>query len=447
MKNILITITVSALSIFNANAQIITTVAGNGSTTYTGDGGPATLASLYAPFGVAADLSGNIYITDSKNHCIRKVDVAGTITTITGNGIAGYSGDGGPASDAQINLPTKVTIDASGNVYFIDNGNHRIRRIGLDGIITTIAGTGVADNTGDGGPATDAAMYASSGLALDRFGSIYFGDLTKHTIRKINPSGIISTIAGTGISGYSYDGIPATDAKLNQPFGIDVDDFGNIYVAEYMNNCIRKIDALGMISTLTGYITTGYSGDGGPATAAKLNRPYDVAVAHDGSIFIADESNYAIRKIAPNGIISRVAGTAVMGYSGDGGPATNARISSTTDVALDNFGNLLFTEASGGNRIRKVEGLVSVSNNTLTTNDISIFPNPCCSITTLFCSSPINQKVTIAIFDSYGREVKNLIASTNSNIILESNFPAGTYIVQVVSPSFSASRLLFVQRN
>jgi hypothetical protein len=415
-----------------AHAQIITTVAGSVVNTYTGDGGQATDAGLYNPLGVAVDASGNIYISDTKHHCIRKVDVAGVISTITGNGIAGYSGDNGPAVDAQIDLPSKVAVDASGTIYFVDNANYRLRKISTSGIITTIAGNGTNNNSGDGGLAVDAEINACAGLAIDNVGNIYFGDLGKHTIRKINTAGIITTVVGNGLSGYMGDGGPATAARLNEPFGIDIDNAGNLYIAEYVNNCIRKVSASGIISTLTGFITTGYSGDGGPATNAILNRPVDVIADKYGKLYIADYNNHVIRRIESNGIISTIAGTGVGGFSGDEGVATAAKLRGPGDVALDAHGSLYITDYTN-NRIRKISDVVGVGNiSRLYFSEIKLYPNPNNGDFTLHITTSVNDDALIVITDMTGRRIKETKARTNSNISFNIDAPSGVYIVTAI---------------
>jgi hypothetical protein len=264
-------------SIGRNNAIIIDTVAGNGSWGYSGDGGPATEAMLSYPRGVAVDASGNIYIADLYNHRIRKVDTSGIITTVAGNGDEGYSGDGGPATEAMLDFPFGVAVDASGNIYIGDTHNYRIRKVDTSGIITTVAGNGAWGYSGDGGPATEAMLDFPCDVAVDASGNLYIGDVYNQRIRKVDTSGIINTVAGNGSWGYSGDGGPATEAQLHGPFGVTVDASGNLYIADYDNQRIRKVDTSGIITTVAGNGSRGYSGDGGPATDAMLNHPRDIS--------------------------------------------------------------------------------------------------------------------------------------------------------------------------
>ncbi|HXD92981.1 MAG TPA: hypothetical protein VNX01_07180, partial [Bacteroidia bacterium] len=256
----------------NSNAQVITTVVGTGVAGYSGDGGQATAALLYNPTNVVSDAAGNLYIADWSNNVVRKVNPSGIISTYAGNASAGFSGDGGPATAAQLFQPEGVALDASGNLYIADRVNNVIRMVNTAGIISTIAGTPhSAGNGGDGGPATSAQLVGPTSVAVDVFGNIIIGDADNNTVRRISTAGIISTIAGTGTQGYAGDGGQATAAFLNQPYGVGADMAGNVYIADFGNAVIRKVNySSGVISTIAGNGTSGYSGDGGQATAASL---------------------------------------------------------------------------------------------------------------------------------------------------------------------------------
>jgi sugar lactone lactonase YvrE len=272
-------------------AGIITTFAGTGLPDTVGDGGPATAAGLYNPFDIALDTGGNFYITDNQNNKIRKVNTAGVISTICGWSAGGFSGDGGPATSAQISAPQGIVADRAGNLYFADYGNFRVRRIDAAGIITTVAGGGSL--TGDGVPATAALIYPND-VAIDRFGNLFI--TTNANVKKVS-GGIITTVGGTTTAGGGAgDGGPATDAYLFMPYGIVVDSMGNIYFSDTYNHRVRQIDRWGIINTVAGTIP-GYSGDGGPATAAALYYPYGVALDDDGNLFIADHTNHVIREV------------------------------------------------------------------------------------------------------------------------------------------------------
>jgi len=339
---------------------IISTVAGNGTQGFSGDGGPATSASLANPWGVALDAAGNLYIADYRNNRIRKVSPTGIITTVAGGGTA-YPGDGGPATSASLPVPWGVAADAAGNLYIASDGS-RIRKINSSGIIGTVAGNGAIGFSGDGGPATSAALYEPSGVAVDAAGNLYIADTWNQRIRKVSPSGIISTVAGNKAYKFAGDGGPATSASLSRPGGVAVDAVGNLYIADKMNNRIRKVSPSGIISTVAGNGTEGFSGDGGPATSASLNWPAAVAVDAAGNLYVADTLNSRIRKVSPSGIISTVAGNGMAGFSGDGGSATSASLNLPQGVAVDAAGNVYIADW-GNNRIRKVNpsGVISTA--------------------------------------------------------------------------------------
>ncbi|SNQ50252.1 Gluconolactonase family protein,protein kinase family protein (fragment) [Frankia canadensis] len=281
--------------------------AGTGAGGIGGDGGQATSAQLDGPGSTVRDKAGNIYVGDAKNNRIRKITPTGVITTIAGTGTAGFGGDGGPATAAQINSAEKVTVGPDGSVYLSDYENHRIRKIDPSGIISTYVGTGVAGYTGAGGPATQAKIDGPNDLTMTSDGTLYFADLGSDTIQKVTPDGTISTIAGTGESGYSGDGGPATSAKLNVPSVSLGPDGKTFYLADYRNNRIRRIDPNGIISTIAGTGTEGFSGDGGPATAAQFKNPSSVVVDGAGAIYISDNGNDRVRRIDPAGTISTIA--------------------------------------------------------------------------------------------------------------------------------------------
>ena len=231
------------------------------------------------------DAAGNLFIADGSNNRIRKVDPAGTISTVAGTGVGGgfgFSGDGGPATGAQLNAPFGVFVDAAGNLFIADVGNHRIRKVDPAGTISTVAGTGVggfSGFSGDGGPATEAQLHFPAGVFVDAAGNLFIADASNHRIRKMDPAGTISTVAGTGVEGFSGDGGPATEAQLHFPAGVFVDAAGNLFIADASNHRIRKVDPAGTISTVAGTGTAGFSGDGGPATGAQLNGPSGVGRA------------------------------------------------------------------------------------------------------------------------------------------------------------------------
>ena len=243
----------------------ITTFAGTGESGFGGDGGPATEARLVSPRGVATDGAGNLYIADSGNRRIRKVDSSGTINTVVGTGEGGFGGDGGPAVNAELSRPLGVAVDGAGNLYIADRSRHRIRKVDSSGTITTIAGTGESGFGGDGGPAVQARLSYPHDVAADRAGNLYIADEDNHRIRKVDTSGIITTAAGSERGGFGGDGVPAVQARLNTPYGVAVDGEGNLYIAEWWGDRIRKVDTSGIITTVAGTGVGGSSGDGGPA--------------------------------------------------------------------------------------------------------------------------------------------------------------------------------------
>ncbi len=336
----------------------INTVAGNGTFGFSGDGGPATSASMSNPEGVFVDGLGNIYIADERNHRIRKVDTSGNITTVAGNGIAAFSGDGGPATSASLRFPTGVFVDGSGVIYIADSQNDRIRKVNTLGIISTVAGGGFAEFFSAGRLATDASLAGPTGVYVDGLGNIYIADTGSHRLHKVDTLGIISTVAGDGTAAFSGDGGPATSAWLSLPRGVFVDGSGNIYIADYNNQRIRKVDTSGIINTVAGNGTGGFSGDGGPATSASLNFPVGVFVDGLGNIYFADSSNHRIRKVDTSGNIFTVAGSGgtgfgAGGFSGDGGPAASASLNFPNGVFVDGLGNIYIADSNY--RIRKVE--------------------------------------------------------------------------------------------
>ncbi len=377
---------------------LIATVAGNGRPGFSGDGGPATLAGL-SPAGIAVDAAGNLYIADGWSR-VRQVS-NGVITSVAGNAIQGYSGDGGPATSAELNLPLDVTVDSSGNLFIAERGNARVRKVAR-GVIQTVAGGG---GVGDGGLATNAQLDGPFGIALGPSGVLYIADTGSNRVRSIS-DGVITTVGGNGTTGTSGDNGPAINAGLtplavavdssgdvyvagdssvrkisngvispvvgngtygadcangpaggallSSPYGIALDPSGNLYIADTYNDCVRELSN-GMLTTVAGIeFSPGYSGDNSPAVWAKLREPQGVALDASGNLYIADSYNNVIRRVS-KGIITTVAGNGAQGYSGDNGPATSARLFVPTSIALDATGNLFIADYAN-NRVRKVAG-------------------------------------------------------------------------------------------
>lgn len=419
-----------------SKAQNISTVAGDHSYGYSGDGGPATAAELYFPNKVAFDVTGNIYIVEAMNNVIRKVNSSGVISTIAGNGyLAGtghgyYSGDGGPATAAELSCPTGIVIDNTGNIYFADFHNYIVRKINTSGIISTIAGNHSYGNSGDGGPATAAEFTYPYGLALDASGNLYISDCNNGAVRKVNTSGIITDFAGKTryYVGYTGDGGPATNAELNTPSGLCFDGSGNLYIADNGNTAIRKVDTSGIISTFAGgHGWNGHSGDGGPAIAAEFSSPNDVSADASGNIYVADYQTNVVRMVNSSGIINRVAGNYTYGYSGDGGPATLAELYEPMGVSLDILGNIYIADAVN-NVIRKVSmptGIEEIREG----NGVSVYPNPCNGTFTI---SNITEKCNIEIYNILGEKVySETLQSQDNNIINLAGQSNGMYLYRV----------------
>jgi len=352
------------LAVVVASGQTINTFAGNGTAGYSGDNGPATQAEINRVVGLATDAAGNIYLADQDNNAVRKVDTHGVITTFAGTGAAGFSGDSGPATAAQLNGPLGLCVAPSGGIYVMDEGNGRVREVSASGTITTVAGNGSTVSSGDGGPATAAGFVIPIRCAVDSNGNLFIVDQGAFKIRKVDTNGIITTYAGTGAQGFSGDGGPATQAAMNNPTWATVDASGNLYVSDQFNHRIRMISAAtGTITTVAGNGTGAFAGDGGPATSASLYYPGGTAVDPAGTLFIVDGGNNRIRKVS-GGTITAVAGTGVAGYGGDGGAPGQAELDSPFPMTLDNAGNLYIGDGvypgdETDNRVREISGVAA----------------------------------------------------------------------------------------
>lgn len=454
----------------NLIRQGTTPMAGNGSAAFAGDNGPATLASFSGGAGVVMDQAGNMYIADGGDNRIRKVDTSGNITTYAGNGTAGYSGDGGPALAASMNGPGRLAIDAAGNLYIAEGGNAIIRKVDASGNISTVAGNGticrqpappgselgqVYCYTGDGGPAISASLGQLSGVALDGADDVYISDSGNNLILRVDAvTGTITTMAGNGTICYntpptatgplsntcfsgpggmatSGDGGLATSATLFQPQGIVLDGAGNLYIADQGNSRIREVSG-GIITTVAGNGTYGYSGDGGPATNASFYQPPCVTVDAYGNLFMADTSNQRARKVGTNGTITTVAGNGTANYSGDGGPATNAAFYAPACLAVDAYGDLFISDSSGG-YVRKVviQGpaiLINTSNPKVAGGYHVIITGP--------NGSAISAVTTLTILSPQGLPPRNLAASLApgpSSVFQWSGTPGINYVLQAAT--------------
>jgi hypothetical protein len=348
----------------------------------------ATAAQLNGPTSVAVDDTGNLYIADKANNRIRKVNTAGIITTIAGDGTAGFGGDGFAATGAQLNAPRGVAIDTAGNIYIADAGNQRIRKVNSAGIISPIAGTGTGGYSGDGGPAVAAQLYGPYCVWVTSIGDMLVADVDNERIRMIATDGTITTVAGTGSAGYSGDGGLAASAQLNEPIAVVSDSTGNIFIADGWNNRVRKVATDGTISTIAGTGSAGFSGDGGTATGAQLNNPYGVAT-RSGSVYIADNANNRVRYV---------------------------------------------TEANG------------IGRQTANAEAVIIYPNPVKQSFNIYIGCAQNTIAHVSLCDISGRIVYSAEVRTNKETMLQPNVPAGTYVTAVLLDDRIISSRLIVKQ-
>jgi sugar lactone lactonase YvrE len=412
----------------------IVTVAGQGNDVgFGGDGGPAVSAELFYPYGASVDSFGNIFIADKVNNRIRKVDTNGIITTIAGVGPSAangsYSGDSGAATNANLNFPIGIAVDGTRNLFIADSWNNRIRKVDTNGIITTVAGTNSSGFSGDGGAATSAKLNNPSTVFVDSSGNLLLADTGNNRIRRIDTNGIITTIAGTNAVGYSGDGGTATNAMLTGPNGVAADGFGNYYIADTTNNCIRKIDINGIITTFAGNGTAGYSGDGGAATNASLNQPYGVAVDAYGQVFFADYNNSRIRVVNASGIITTLVGNGTAGYSDGGGIATNASLNHPAGLNFDNSGNLLIAD-QGNYRIRKVDfwGVPTLTLTKVTARNLGNY--------SVIINSPFGSVTSSVAALTVILPPQNFTASMGNNLGVQLRFsgtPGWPYVLQAAT--------------
>ncbi len=438
-------------------AQIITTIAGNDTAAYAGDGGLAIAAKLFSPVGVAIDDSGNVYIADQNNNRIRKIyALTDTIITIAGDSAQGFTYNNLPATFSSLYAPSAVALDAAHNIYIADQNNNQIRKVAAtNNYITTIAGTGNPGFSGDGGLATAAQLNFPSSLAIDDAGNVYIADYYNNRVRMITASsGIITTIAGNTnlgdtVWGYSGDGGPATAAEYNSINAVTVDHSGNVYLVDAGNNCIRKITAFtGIVQTIAGNGNSGYSGDGDTATKATLNSPDGIALDASGNIYISDAGNNVVRTVnVSTGTISTLAGNGIAGFSGDGGAASSAELYNPAGMAFDPRGNLYIADELNS-RIRKITSLTGINELSSSLEVIKAYPVP--SNGNLRVELGGEGYRSLSIFDELGQLVYQQTLNAmqeNQNLNINiSNVPNGIYYLQALGQKSTLSKSIVIQK-
>ncbi len=420
----LICILLTANTVFSQSYSL-TTLAGSG-TGFSGDGGPATSASLFNPMAVCADGKGNFYIADWYNARVRMVNTAGIISTVAGTGIFVYNGDGGPAIAAGIKGPMGICTGKNGNMYICDIGSNRIRVINSAGIISTFAGNGRYGYSGDGGAATDAEFSDPAGICADDSGNIYVADIFNERVRKMNTAGIITTFAGNGIRGFTGNGTPATSATLYYPTAVAADHHGNLYIADADNSVIRKVNASGIIFTVAGTGVFGFSGDGGAATAAQLGNPSGVWVDAHCNIFVADGLENRIRRIDSSGIITTIAGTGKAGTTASAGNAAQALIDNPVGITGDDTGNIYFTNAFN-QLVQKLTPLPPIHAGKFS---ITVYPNPG-NGSFYFRITGFSTQLNVSIYDVLGQRVASAELTGPLTLVNLQNESSGIYLYRL----------------
>lgn len=433
MKTVAIILLLSIWSLA-IQAQTITTIAGDGTMSSTGDGGLAATATTGLPFACVHDNNGNYYFTESLSCKVRKISSAGIITTVAGTGSCGYNGDGIPATDAQLNDPGGIAVDTLGNIFIGDGYNNRVRKVDVNtGTISTITGNGSPTHTGDGGNAAFATVWNPWDVCFDRWGNIYIADLGNNVVRKISATtGIISNYAGNGSTVFSGEGGQATNAGISRVLGLCTDEAGNLYMAGRFVSRVMKVSTSGILTTIAGTGLGNATGDGGPATASQIN-PQKLAFDKAGNLYVSSYYKPAVRKINTAGIITTVVGDTVAGFTGDGGPAIAARLNRACGISFDTCGNLYICDQSN-KRIRKVdfnptcEPITKADATITNTLATSIYPNPATTHITLTSTEPISH---ITIINTLGQQLVQTTSNKTQTTIPINHLPPGSYIINV----------------
>jgi sugar lactone lactonase YvrE len=409
------------LTLSSSTAQVVSTFAGSGTSGFTN--GTGTAAKLNSPVALTVGASGNLFVVESGNNAVRKITASAVVTILAGSGTWGSTNGSGLA--ASFHYPYGIAADASGNLYVGDSFNNKIRKITPAGAVTNFAGSGTAGATN--GSSLTAKFDGPQGTAVDAAGNVYVADGNNHLIRKITPTGVVTTVAGSGVAG-SADGV-GTAASFSYPSAVALDAAGNIYVADFNNNKIRHITTAGIVTTLAG--TGGYTSVDGPGSIATFNLPSGICVDAAGNVYVADMGNHKIRKITPGGMVSTFAGTGLIGSTD--GAANVATFSSPSGVCLDASGTALYVAEASGHKMRKITGIatnINATNNTGNPNIIA-YPNPCDNFVTVSfpTETPVMQ---VTLLNALGETIISAIVSKNlSSLQLDlSELAAGIYMVK-----------------
>lgn len=427
-----------------AHSQVIVTSAGTGAAGFNGDGGPATSAHILTPYGVTLDKNGDLYICDIGNRRIRKVTPAfgGIISTVAGNGTAGFSGDGAPAIYAQMDGALDIAIDFRGNVYFADGGNNRVRKISSAGIVTTYAGTGATSYNGDGIPATSANLNGPTSVCADDTGNIYIVDRLNNRIRKVDTFGFINTIVGNGAVGFSPDGGKADTAPVKEIWFARVDRHGLLFFCD--NYRLRKINTLGQLVTIAGNGIEGDAGDGGPALSAEL-RISAMALDTSGNAYIACGSSNKVRRVSTDGTINTVAGSGLVGYSGDGGNPLSAKLHGCSGVAVSDNGDIFISDLAN-HRIRMVTThSVGLTETRKGNASIDIYPNPAHDLVTVTLKHTEGAEAEGRIISIDGKLLDHFCLPANMPVAIATRWPPGIYTIDITAGSNRYTKSLSIK--